>query len=146
MFHGYVRAPDGTFTTFDAPGAGTGLFQGTNPFSINPAGAIAGYTVDASNVTHGFLRARDGTITTYDVPGAGTGFFQGTFGLNINPAGVIAGDYVDESNAHHGFLRARDGTITTFDAPEAPRAPLRLASMASTRQGRSRGTPLTRAT
>src|SRR5947209_6920721 len=33
----------GTFTTFDAPGAGTGSHQGTRAFAINPAGAITGY-------------------------------------------------------------------------------------------------------
>ena len=27
--HGFVRRLDGTFNTFDAPGAGTGLYQGT---------------------------------------------------------------------------------------------------------------------
>jgi hypothetical protein len=40
--HTYLRAPDGTFTTFDAPGAGTGPFQGTGPNGMNPAGAITG--------------------------------------------------------------------------------------------------------
>ena len=44
--------------TFDAPGAGTGAFQGTLPYGINPEGAIAGYYVDASNVAHGFLRKK----------------------------------------------------------------------------------------
>ena len=29
LYHGYVRASDGNVTTFDAPGAGTGAFQGT---------------------------------------------------------------------------------------------------------------------
>ena len=50
-----MRTPDGTITTFDAPGAGTGLFQGTIPSGINPARAIVGYYLDASYVFHGFL-------------------------------------------------------------------------------------------
>jgi hypothetical protein len=54
--HGFVRAPDGTITTFDAPGAGTGAWQGTFPLTINPAGAVTGYYVDASGVAHGFVR------------------------------------------------------------------------------------------
>jgi hypothetical protein len=29
--HGFVRAKDGAITTFDAPGAGTGPYQGTSP-------------------------------------------------------------------------------------------------------------------
>jgi hypothetical protein len=44
-----------TYTSFDAPGARTGAFQGTNPGGMNPSGAITGYYVDASNVIHGFL-------------------------------------------------------------------------------------------
>ena len=48
--HGFLRAPDGSFTTFDPAGS-----LGTAPFSINPAGAIAGSYIDASNVNHGFL-------------------------------------------------------------------------------------------
>jgi hypothetical protein len=73
--HGYVRAPDGTFTTFDVPGAGPDRGQSE---SINPAGTIAGVYLDANFVVHGFVRARDCAITTFDVPGAGTAFLQGT--------------------------------------------------------------------
>ena len=29
VYHGFLRAPDGTFTTLNAPGAGTGAGQGT---------------------------------------------------------------------------------------------------------------------
>jgi hypothetical protein len=76
--HTYLRFPDGTFTTFDALGAGTGPFQGMGPNGINPAGAIVGPYTDASNVNHGFVRHPDGTITTFDPPGAGTGPGQGT--------------------------------------------------------------------
>src|SRR6266567_1962026 len=116
MGHGFLRAPDGTFTTFDAPGGGT------NPYSINPTGAITGRYTDASNVRHGFLRVPNGTITTFDAPGAGTGPFQGTFPATeegLNPAGALAGATVDGSNVFHGFVRAPNGTITTFDAPGA---------------------------
>ena len=58
MNHSFVRAKDGTITTFDAPGAGTGPGQGSGIFSeaINPSGAIAGAYIDSSNVFHGFLR------------------------------------------------------------------------------------------
>src|SRR5205823_1472848 len=33
--HGFLRAPGGAITTFEAPGAGTGYLQGTSPLSIN---------------------------------------------------------------------------------------------------------------
>jgi hypothetical protein len=107
--HGFLRAPDGTFTTIDIPGS---------PVSINPAGAITGNYSDANFLNHSFLRAPDGTITTFDAPNAGTGsLLQGTFAASINPAGAITGHYVDVNFATHGFLRAPDGTITTIDPP-----------------------------
>ena len=53
--HGFVRDKQGSLTTFDAPGAGTGLFQGTLPSMPNPPGAIVGSFLDASNAFHGFL-------------------------------------------------------------------------------------------
>jgi hypothetical protein len=111
--HGYVRASDGTITTFDVPGAGT------NVSGINPAGTISGISTDASNVAHGYVRASDGTITTFDVPGAGTGSGQGTFAENINAPGAVTGQYIDPSGVNHGLLRATHGTLTTFDVPDA---------------------------
>jgi hypothetical protein len=108
LTHGFSRSPDGKFTTFDVPGAGTvvGSWEGTYPVAINPAGAITGYYADASWVYHGFVRAPDGKITTFDAPGAGTESGQGTVPHSINPAGVITGDYIDTSGMmHHGFLR-----------------------------------------
>jgi hypothetical protein len=41
---------------FDAPGAGTERGQGTVGSSLNPAGTVTGYDIDASGVYHGFLR------------------------------------------------------------------------------------------
>jgi hypothetical protein len=49
-FARFVRAADGAITRFDPPGS-----QSTFPISFNPAGAIVGYYIDASNVWHGFL-------------------------------------------------------------------------------------------
>src|SRR5215831_13157301 len=70
--HGYVRGSDGTVTTFDVPGAGTGSEQGTLGENINTPGMIDGEFIDASGAYHAFLRSKHGSITTYDVPGAGT--------------------------------------------------------------------------
>ncbi len=108
-----------TFTTFDAPGAGTGPYEGTLATSINTAGTIAGIYGVTGNVAHGFVRAANGTITTFDAAGAGTGNDQGTFPVSINTAGVIAGYYADANNVYHGFVRSATGTITEFDAPGA---------------------------
>ena len=118
-----------TFTTFEAPGAGTGLLQGTTGLGINAAGDIAGIFVSAPNVStpnlaHGFLRtAATGTITPFDAPGAGTAKNQGTFAIAIDTAGDVTGLYADSGNAYHGFIRAgANGTITPFDVPGAPTA------------------------
>ena len=56
-----------TITTFDIAGNVDGIT--TN--AIIDSGAIAGFYLDANDVSHAFLRARDGTITTFDVPGSG---------------------------------------------------------------------------
>jgi hypothetical protein len=119
VLHGAVRAPDGTFTEFDIPDAGTGPGQGTNTAGINPAGTIPGFYIDSGGVNHGYVRARDGRITKFDVPGAGTGSGQGTFGQNINPPGDVDGMYIDSSGVYHGFVRSRHGVITIIDVPGA---------------------------
>jgi hypothetical protein len=56
-WHGFLRAKGGRITTFDAPGAGTGVGQGTHVASINPAGAITGFYYDENYAVHGFLRS-----------------------------------------------------------------------------------------
>ena len=106
------KLPD-KIITFDVPGAGTRSSQGTVPMSINPAGTITGYYVDAGSIFHGFVRDKDGIITSFD---AGPNF---TIPTSINPKGTITGSYQDASRVTHGFVRDKDGTITTFDVPGA---------------------------
>jgi len=62
IYRGFVRTPDGTLTLLDAPGAGTGLFQGTATIGITPWGLVAGVYVGPSGgnffgvyKSHGFL-------------------------------------------------------------------------------------------
>ena len=148
--HGYVRSRDGSFITFDVPGAGPDKGQCE---SINPAGTITGIYntgVFPILVAHGFVRARDGTITTLDVPGAGTGSFQGTYALNINPAGTIAGDYADASNVYPASfapLMVPSPRSTLRARAQAPaRGPLPHQPVASTRQARSWEVTLMRVT
>src|SRR6266853_468515 len=73
-----------TITTFDAPGAGTGPFQGTYALNIDPSGTIIGFSRDANDVRHGFVRSQDGSFTIFDAPGAGTGAGEGTRSYSIN--------------------------------------------------------------
>ena len=84
------------FTTFDPPGSTYTIAN-----SINAAGAITGYYVDAYGYRQGFLRAADGTITTIDPPGS-----IYTNPSSINLWGAITGWYDDASYTQHGFLRS----------------------------------------
>jgi hypothetical protein len=107
----FVRAGDGTFTTFDAvmypngnPSLNIPCCTWSFPSGITPSGAITGSTNDGYGINHGFLRARDGTLTTLDVPGAGKRLNQGTVPVGITPGGVIMGVYIDTNYVRHGFL------------------------------------------
>ena len=109
-----VRLSAQTITTFDAPGAGTGFFQGTFVNSMNPAGTIAGFYTDANYVVHGFLRAKDGAITAVDPPGSAwsnlfaPGDNNSQLPVAISPIGnAIAGYFYDANFAAHGFLRSK---------------------------------------
>jgi hypothetical protein len=53
--HGFSRSPFGTFTSFDAPDAGTANGQGTQPSTNNAEGDVVGWYIDGNNVYHGFL-------------------------------------------------------------------------------------------
>ena len=108
-----------TITTLDAPGAGTGPFQGTYALDINASGTIIGFSRDANNIRHGFSRSRDGTFTMFDAPGAGTAPGQGTRAYSVNPSGAITGYFTDSANTAHGYVRSSEGVITVFDAPGA---------------------------
>lgn len=119
--HGFVRNADGTFTTFDAPGAGTvpNDSNGTFPLGINLFGTVAGYYNDANLVSHCFIRTSNGDITTFDVPGADINPADeaGSIIAAINDGGVVAGYYEDSSFVSHGYLRSPGGKFTDFDAP-----------------------------
>jgi hypothetical protein len=124
--HGFVRTVvngTATFATFNAPGAGTSLNQGTFPASINAAGDVVGMYFDSNNAYHGFVRAAStGSIIAIDVPGAPTNIgHRGTLPISMNTGGDITGFYVDANDVRHGFVRAAaTGTITApIDAPGA---------------------------
>lgn len=109
--HGFVRASDGTFTTFDVKGTSTW------PSEINDHGLIGGaYEVlrAQKDISNGFLRSAQGKTKIVNPP-------RNHWGASIdgiNLGGASAGNCADE-NRVHAFLRANDGTITEFDAPGA---------------------------
>lgn len=114
---GYLRTGGGTYTSFDAPGAGLGpyLEQGTVPYEITNRGVIAGAYEDAQYVFHGFVRYGDGSFLTYEapwasqIPNATVG--QGTFTSTIDSNGDTAGFYYDAQGLNHGFIRDSGGSF-----------------------------------
>lgn len=106
--HGFVRTPDGTFTTFDAPAGNLGILAG----SINNNADIAGFFLDQNGAQHGFVRSADGTFTPFDAPGPGTA------PLSINLKGEITGVY-SANGETAGFIRKANGRITSFRAPHS---------------------------
>ena len=111
--HGFVRTPDGTFTTFDIPVGSTY----TEALAINPAGMITGDYCDDVQCS-AFLRAPDGTVTSFDPPGC-----SDSIGFAINPAGAVMGATFASvslgSDPVPGFLRNPDGTFELFTGPSA---------------------------
>ncbi len=146
--NGYVRAADGTITTFYGP---TSFIF---PTGINRKGSITGIYFDNTDTyAYSFLRKPGGQIISFGKSGAayaqanainnsgvitGThnsyGFLRAADGTitkfqphgalrtvptAINENGDIAGYYWQTVNTAHGFLRMADGTITSFDIPNA---------------------------
>ncbi len=121
VFHGFIRYPDGSFTTYDVPGAGTGAYQGTYPCEINLEGETAGMYFDVNNVTHGFVRSPLGKVTSFDPPGS-----AGTFcsqAHSLNNWGALTGYYLDADLHYEGFVRQPDGKITEFHGPDPIKNP-----------------------
>ena len=107
---GFVRSPDGQFTTFDVAGA-----RATEASKINDGGQIVGrYSedtrlVDDSSRVRGFVRDPSGTITQIDFPGA-----RSTLPTGINDGGDVVGYYIDDLGETPGFLW-RDRQFTPLD-------------------------------
>ena len=117
--HGFLRHPNGTFTTFDTPGAITDTRPHTDeegyivravttPQGINQAGELAGYYGDAKGVVHGFVRHKDGAFDSFDAPGASHTGDLGTFIMSINKYGDLAGYYyAGQGDQVRGFVLKR---------------------------------------
>ncbi len=124
--HGFLRSPEGKFTTFDVAG---GLIGTTTPIALNLEGAIVGYYLDPNFLFHAFLRRPDGSFTTWVGPGScDTNGSEGCYGsaaFSINIFGTIAGGYQDNSanQVGHGLVRNPQGKLTTYDAPGAGTGP-----------------------
>jgi predicted membrane protein len=82
VLHGFVRAADGSITSFDPPGSTL-----TEPGGINDNGTVAGTYSGAIGAYVGFVRTASGEYTTFSV--LPTGF--GTVAVGINDAGTFTG-------------------------------------------------------
>ncbi|HWA88611.1 MAG TPA: hypothetical protein VG889_01155 [Rhizomicrobium sp.] len=111
--HGFLRAPDGTFTVFDADGP----HGDTSVEWMSEAGEIAGTCIDpSSHLRVGFRRGPAGTIRTFAGSSGGSAVVRV---ISLNRRGEIVGNSLDSNSVSRGFFRLKDGTITQFDAPGA---------------------------
>jgi len=140
----FVRAADGTYTTF-TPSLASGLNNkgwviGDVPpgqgFIRKPKGRIL--TFGDANAYHNFVAAGINAQRTVcgsliDAQGTQHAFVRtadgtftvfdppgstSTFATDINDSGLVVGAY-DSGMRSHGFIRGADGAITTFDDPDA---------------------------
>jgi hypothetical protein len=117
VYHGFIRYPDGHFTTFEVTGAAELANAGTQALSINNWGATGGFYVDANYATHGFVRSPSGRSVSFD--GNDAVYTQVCNESCLNDAGTAVGFFLDASNVFHGFVRTAEGTVTTIDGPNA---------------------------
>jgi hypothetical protein len=106
--HGFMRATDGTFTTFDPPGS-----TGTYVTTVNSKGLVVGW-YETSTSTFGFLRYLNGTFVTLNA-------FQGTsytLPVAMNDIGEIAGDVGFAANVTRGFLSSPTESFKMFRVPD----------------------------
>lgn len=109
-----VSAQTPSFTSFDAPDAGTSAGQGTFGGVINAKGVIATGYVDSKNGIHGLVRSAAGQLTEFDPPG-----MTGTLTLGINLRGQVVGYALSAKGRLTGFLRSATGTLKAINVPGA---------------------------
>ena len=116
--HGFLRHPNGTFTIFNHPDAGSGPFEGSRVGGLNALGAVAGTYRDANDFDHPYVRDASGAFTTISFPN-----LLGGNGCAINLSGAVVGNFLnltDDQSVlphYHGFVRAPNGAVTLFDPP-----------------------------
>jgi hypothetical protein len=109
---GFAQSMSGTFTSFDAPGAGTGSGQGTFPVAIDRDGLIGGYMMDSTNTPHGFLRSSNGVFTAVNPPSSTRSQINA-----INSLGQAVGTFDTPNRQTHAFLRGTNGNYRLLDVP-----------------------------
>jgi hypothetical protein len=96
---GYFRAPDGTFTTYNFPGAPA---NSTNLLTINNLGVALGNYVDTAGSLDNFLLI-GGKVEPIVFPARfASSLLTGV--LALNDEREIVGLYVDANSKTHGFI------------------------------------------
>jgi hypothetical protein len=130
--HGY-ELKNGVYTTLDAPGAGTGNYNGTDGESVNSTGLAIIQSTNNGIQTSYLYKA--GTYTPIMFPGSdGTnvfGFANGSFANSINDAGIVTGGYTLDGVSLHGFqFNVNTDVFTTL--PDVPGATINYPQATST--------------
>lgn len=115
---GFLRAPDGKYTTFSVSGASSGPDYGTFPLSMNDDGAITGYFTEGKDACRGFIRSPEGKITVFAPSDLAPGLCF-LVPASINSSGTITGYYTDNAYVVHSFVRTAAGKFTSFEVPGA---------------------------
>jgi len=116
--HGFLRAPDGTLSEFDAVPDATNTYG----FGVNSQQTVVGLFTSPERVgLGGYLRTVDGEIHALDFPVLGNPDFV-TFGANsINDSGTVVG-YYSNGNPQPpslAYVLKPGGKIMFFRAPDA---------------------------
>ena len=97
MFHGFIRHPDGSFTTIDLPEMPNLQFLFVN--TITDFGVVGFRAKAANDILRSYLLMPDGTLYEVRIPGSVI-----TVVRNVNQDGSIVGFYDLADGRRHGFL------------------------------------------
>ena len=97
MFHGFIRHPDGSFTTIDLPKMPNLDFLFVN--TITDLGLIGFRAKAANDILRSYILLPDGTLYEVRLPGS-----VSTVVRNVNQDGSIIGFYDLPDGRRHGFV------------------------------------------
>ena len=136
MFHGFMRDPDGNFTTIDLPEMPDLDFLFVN--TITDAGAVGFRAKAANDILRSYILTPDGTLYEVRIPGSVI-----TVVRNVNQDGSIVGFYDLADGRRHGFLGRPAGEgfgnifsvhlsegLNMLSAPLKPTVPMTARSLA----------------
>ncbi len=124
---GFIRSPDGTFTTVVLPSGAQ-----TSVMAINSLGTVVGSSL--SPVFSAFTRTSSGQysvlyVPSYDLPGLGNTPVAYLKTTSINDSGQFVGYFLDKNAVSHAFLATTNGLQVVFGLTFSP--PYEFATSAS---------------